>query len=73
MTRDEIIQAVRAVGILNGPHGSFNADIYSLQRFAELVSAAEREACAQLCDEVYRAGRAHGAQDCATAIRARVA
>jgi len=43
----------------------------SLERFAALVAAAEREACAKVCDEVYRAGRVHGAQDCAAAIRAR--
>ena len=45
-----------------------------LERIMVVVAAAEkaeREACARLCDEVYRARRVHGAQDCAAAIRAR--
>lgn len=42
-----------------------------LYKFARAIAAKEREACAVLCDEVYRAGRVHQAQDCAAAIRAR--
>jgi hypothetical protein len=56
-----------------------------LERFAALVAAAEREACAEACEEVEsRAeelwdkfaypedqGMASGARQCATAIRAR--
>jgi hypothetical protein len=49
----------------------------SLERFAALVAAAEREACAKVCEEMRTyVGRNNAvtqssAQDCATAIRAR--
>ena len=47
------------------------------QRFAALVRADEREACAKVCDEVERKATkqppmvGQGCQACATAIRAR--
>ena len=41
-----------------------------LRRFAELVAADEREACAKLCDERERANL-YGVKDCAAAIRGR--
>lgn len=50
MTREEIIRMAREAGI--GP-------VYgreSIERFANLVAAAEREACARMCDET-RAAR----------------
>ena len=28
-------------------------EIYAMQRFAELVAAAEREACAKVCEEAH--------------------
>lgn len=40
-----------------------------LERFAELVRADEREACAGLCDRF--ANRMMSAEECAAAIRAR--
>jgi hypothetical protein len=47
-----------------------------LERFAALVAAAEREACAKLCEELKPFGphlyiQKATAQDCAAAIRAR--
>ena len=49
-----------------------------LERFAELVRADEREACAKVCDELvahrtqsHCDSEAFGAEDCAKAIRAR--
>lgn len=45
-----------------------------LSRFAALVAAAEREACAAICDHVYANTHLDGgreAQACATAIRTR--
>ena len=50
-----------------------------LERFAALVAAAEREACAKLCDEMEEKAEEHGTEcckwptpsDCAYAIRAR--
>ena len=49
---------------------------FSRYRFADLVAAAEREACARVCDEEQRywkrsEGRRDGAESCAKAIRAR--
>jgi hypothetical protein len=43
---------------------------YTRYRFAELVAAAEREACAKVCDEMERANL-YGVKECAAAIRAR--
>jgi len=63
MTRDDIIRMAREAGIVVTGE--------AVWKLCELVAAAEREACAKVCDEVYRAGRVHGAQDCAAAIRAR--
>ena len=49
-----------------------------LERFAELVRADEREACAEACDDKHHTWRwgdepdsASGPRDCAAAIRAR--
>ncbi len=47
---------------------------YALKQFAKLVEAAEREACAKVCDDLVLAhpGRADlTAQQCALAIRER--
>ena len=47
MTRDDIIRMARNAGWTSSAQ-----DIYPpLERFANLVAAAEREACAQVCDE----------------------
>jgi hypothetical protein len=44
------------------------SDLYPrLERFAALVRADEREACAKVCETFYN----HEAKDCAEAIRAR--
>ena len=45
------------------------ADGLDVEKFAELVRADEREACAKLCDEL--AERGFVAEGCAIAIRAR--
>lgn len=52
MTRDEIISMAREAGIQVSPNNSFADDMYIsvLYRFATLVAAAEREACASICD-----------------------
>ena len=54
MTRDEIIRMAREVGIIDfrDEEGSdYVQDVLNdLERFAALVAAAEREACAKLCD-----------------------
>ena len=46
-----------------------------LERFAELVRADEREACAKVCENIYEGDEACGdwpsPEQCAAAIRAR--
>jgi hypothetical protein len=67
MTREDIENFTRQAG-------GFDATPEFLERFAALVAAAEREACAKVCDELVLAhpGRADlTADQCATAIRAR--
>ncbi len=49
MTREEIIRMAREVGIEFDPRwGTGYTGIVQLERFAALVAAAEREACANL-------------------------
>ena len=49
MNRDDIIKLARKAGLsITTAYGEKPA----LQRFAELVAAVEREACAKLCDEI---------------------
>jgi hypothetical protein len=51
MTRDDIMRMARETDCLDDQHyGSVWAD--KLERFANLVAAAEREACAELLDEM---------------------
>jgi hypothetical protein len=79
MTRDDVIRMAREAG-WTGPEE--NVDYTNmLKRFAALVAAAEREACAKVCDErklprlpdssefdhLYNQAVSH----CAKAIRAR--
>jgi hypothetical protein len=79
MTRDDIIRMAReaefiallsdeAVDGLGGVWADSEIDITdNLSRFAALVAAAEREACAKVCDGWMHAN----GNDCAAAIRAR--
>jgi len=77
MTRDDVIRMAREVGILMVSHRHQDAAT-KLERFAELVAAAEREECAKLCESLnvlkaatpYDWTRTVG-QDAAAAIRAR--
>ena len=67
MTRGEIIKLASAAGIAQ--HGlGFTCWEGQLERFAALVAAAEREACARLIEDYERFG---DTRDCAAAIRAR--
>mgnify|MGYP006921334625 CR=1 FL=1 len=59
----------------DGPDEVWGISVY-LERFAALVAAAEREACAKLCENIFQTTPlyttyAQAAQDCAEAIRAR--
>lgn len=55
MTRDDIIRMAREAGMAEFQEVMYNnfwtADQKELERFAALVAAAEREACAKICDE----------------------
>jgi hypothetical protein len=52
VTRDDIIRMAREAGLLP------NYEVYEddLERFAALVAAAEREACAQMVDHILKEG-----------------
>jgi hypothetical protein len=77
MTRDDIIRMAREAGdYLVDKRGreDFIFDCYGIERFAALVAAAEREACAEVCDEIYVHSECEdrsGIEKCADAIRAR--
>ena len=53
MTRDDIIRMAGEAGIFTGGHPMSSWSVYpsDLERFAALVAAAEREACAKVCEE----------------------
>ena len=83
MTRDDIIRMAREAGFEEGygnhlfPPGDYREEVVPVTdeiiRFAALVAAAEREACAKLCEKML--GIFHPTEvittRCATAIRAR--
>jgi hypothetical protein len=89
MTPDEVIAMAREAGIVTGDGLRFadgqryrsigvprNVNESSLLTFAALVAAKEREACAQVCENIFQTQRpyeiyAEAAQECAAAIRAR--
>ena len=84
MTRDDIIRMAREAGFPvskwdDGVDEVMDGDNYHIQTdliecFANLVAAAERSACAQVCDEIANkpSNMVLGvAFDCAAAIRAR--
>jgi len=86
MSRDDIIKLAREAGYflydLTETHNKRTVETDDddewavLERFAALVAAAEREACAQVCDAVQKQNEDVGAWHweaklCAAAIRAR--
>jgi hypothetical protein len=82
MTRDDIIRMAREAGLIKDWMVLRNEDSDALARFAALVAAAEREACAKVCEEMwgrgYRddgsdqwMGHDNAVQSCLAAIRAR--
>jgi hypothetical protein len=72
LNRDDIIRMAREVAGVTYPAGMAEVKIgmseEHLERFAALVAAAEREACAKVCES---AGPGAGPIYCAFAIRAR--
>ena len=72
MSRDDIIKMGQEAGFRIGGGRDGPDDVlgtgYNLERFAALVAAAEREACAKLAEQVGQHKNQHGI---AAAIRAR--
>jgi hypothetical protein len=69
MTQNEIIEMAIQLGFDERLSNNWLVSEEQLMRFAKLVAAKEREACAKLCDE--QPYRAASAQKAAQAIRAR--
>lgn len=78
MAQEDILEMARSSGVADGIE--LQHEIDAVMRFAELVAAAEREACAKVCDKLVSPSRPHsdpgrawitGTIDCAAAIRAR--
>jgi hypothetical protein len=65
MTQEDIIRMARKAGWMSEYESSTGFSAEAAFKFAALVAAAEREACAKLCDDNYFAFMA------ADAIRAR--
>ena len=69
MDREEIIRIAREAGF--DPHDmsdDFTCNLVDIERFAALVAAAEREACASIC---FQEGPSIDGELIAEAIRAR--
>jgi hypothetical protein len=79
MTREEIMDMAHEAGIRIAWQSDTidprNVYAHELLSFAALVAAAEREACAKVCEETTAAWTQYlynsGCVDCAEAIRAR--
>jgi len=80
MTKDDIIRMAREAGFVSAEFWpeNFQGLFGCAERFAALVAAAEREACAKVCDEAAhdwhqhaKGGPAAVYNACAAAIRAR--
>ena len=70
MTRDDIIKLARKAGLATARDETDLAAF--VLRFAALVAAAEREACAKTVENLYYGMRFQPTKDeCATAIRER--
>ena len=70
MTREDIIRMAREAGLVNWEATAYANELGS---FAAIVSSAEREACAKVCEEQMQ-GKSiwvEGARACSLAIRAR--
>jgi hypothetical protein len=74
MTREDVIRMAKEAKLNIGPAGMgqtvWGGDA-ELERFAVLVAAAEREACAKVCEKTDDGTPYNLAEECAAAIRAR--
>ena len=71
MKRDDIIRMAHEAGILEYGYPVGERVAGELERFADLVAEAEREACAKVCDEVDKESSSQWPARLATMIRAR--
>ena len=73
MTRDEIIDMANKAHAYIDRHFlvASSTGIASFERFAALVAAAEREACAKVCEELNAWNEDDPGSSAAAAIRAR--
>ena len=72
MTREDIIKAMGESGVGTMLLGvQHDKAVERLTRFAALVAAVEREACAEVCEETDDGTPYNLAEECAAAIRAR--
>ena len=68
MNQEDIIRMAREAQLV---YGSDEKPLESVTRFAALVAAAEREACAQVVEAIERNGAWVTKEEAAAAIRAR--
>lgn len=54
MSRDEIMAMAREAGLQTERLNQYPAELWEIVRFAALVAAKEREACAQVADATFR-------------------
>ena len=75
MIRDDIVRWAHKAGLIPPGWGATENQWRSLERFADLAAAAEREDCALICDHesdnAIGLGMAVAAGNCADKIRAR--
>ena len=74
MTRDDITRMAKEAGLTQKPFCRWGGYLDDLMRFAALVAAAEREACAKVCEARNMGDNNREdmeAKRCAAAIRAR--
>ena len=72
MTQEDVIVLWKDAN--NWDVRGYKNTLEDLERFANLVAAKEREACAKLCETKHFSSpvREFGAKDCAAAIRAKL-
>ena len=73
MTKDEVLALAREAGAVFPADGSWHKFEVegSLERFAALVAAHEREECAKVCEEINDGTPYNLTAECAAAIRSR--
>jgi hypothetical protein len=71
MNREDIIRMAREAYMQPYPLDTYAGHIVNLETFAALVAAAEREACAKVCDSLNEDFDSLHVESCAEAIRAR--